>query len=248
MKLINYRYNSNIALSKHFKALEWNCKCGLKHDIKIAESLPELLELLMNKIDAVRGDIVSGYRCAKHDRNVGGNGSITHQGYACDIKFTDKSGKVIPSKKVVLALEDLGHNYGIGYRSGGNENYTHIDVLPRKWYGDEKKSMTGSCCTSFYDYFEISKNKYSVGTYFTLENMYVRNGAGTNYKIKKVKELSKDGKMNALYKRDNDLAIYKKGTKFTALKIINSNGVWALTPSGYVCIKGKSGKIYCQKK
>lgn len=157
MKLITYKYNDKTQLTEHYRVQEWRCKCGKNHDIVIADTLPTLLENLMKKIGAVRGDILSGYRCPAHEKEIGGSGSTTHQGYACDIKFTDASGKVIDSKKVCLALEDLGHKCGIGYRSGGDSKFTHIDVKPRKWYGDEAKSFTASCCDSFYDYFKEPK-------------------------------------------------------------------------------------------
>lgn len=157
MKLIEYNYNDKTQLTEHFKVSEWKCKCGKNHKIVIADTLPTLLESVMKKIGAVRGDIPSGYRCSEHDKAVGGTGNDTHQGYACDIKFTDKDGKVIDSKYVALALEDLGHQWGIGYKCGGSNSYTHIDVKPRKWYGDESKSMSKSCCTSFYTYFGIKK-------------------------------------------------------------------------------------------
>ncbi len=158
MKLVEYKYNDRRRLSEHFCVYEWKCKCGKPHKIVIADTLPPLLEKVMKKIGAVRGDISSGYRCPAHDKHVGGTGGTVHQGYACDIKFTDKNGKIIPSKTVALALEDLGHKCGIGYKCGGNSNYTHIDVKPRKWYGDESKSMTKSCCSSYYSYFGINKN------------------------------------------------------------------------------------------
>lgn len=36
----------------------------------------------------------------------------------------------------------------------------------------------------------------------------------------------------------NSLALYKKGTVFTALEIINNgSSYWAKTPSGYICLK-----------
>lgn len=158
MKIIEYNHSDKTQLTSHYKVSEWKCKCGKVHSIKIADTLPPLLEKLMSKIGAVRGDLSSGYRCPTHDKKVGGSGSGPHtQGYACDIKFTDQNGKIIDSKYVALALEDLGHNYGIGYKCGGNKNYTHIDVKPRKWYGDESKSTSKSCCSSFYTYFGVAK-------------------------------------------------------------------------------------------
>ncbi|MBQ4583543.1 MAG: hypothetical protein IJA94_01425 [Bacilli bacterium] len=118
---------------------------------------------------------------------IGGTERVTHKGYACDSKFTDKNGQAIDSKKVVLALEDLGHQKGIGYRSGGNKLYTHIDIRNRKWYGDEAISQTKPCCDYFYEYFGIKKESdvFVESDYITLEELYVRKGPGTNYGIKK---------------------------------------------------------------
>ena len=90
-------------------------------------------------------------------------------------------------------------------------------------------------------------NNYLTGNYKTLYNMNVRTGAGTNNPVKKVKDLTADGKRNATSTNPEANAVYKTGTIFTALQIINNNGVWAKTPSGYVCIQGESGTKYCSK-
>lgn len=88
----------------------------------------------------------------------------------------------------------------------------------------------------------------SKGNYKTLGSMNVRTGAGTNYPVKKVSQLTADGKKNATSTNPNADAVYKTGTVFTAYEIINNNyGTWAKTPSGYVCIKGASGRVYCSK-
>ena len=85
--------------------------------------------------------------------------------------------------------------------------------------------------------------------YVTLDNMYVRWGAGLNYGIKLVKNLTPDGKKNAYNQNPNAYAVYKKGTIYTALDVIkNKYGVWARTPSGYVCMRGASGTYYARKK
>ena len=94
---------------------------------------------------------------------------------------------------------------------------------------------------------ETKKETYTKGEYITLDAMYVRTGPGVDYRIKKVKELTKDGQKNATSKNKNDYAVYKKGTEFTALEIKERNGgYWAKTPSGYVCIK-QNNTVYCKK-
>lgn len=93
-----------------------------------------------------------------------------------------------------------------------------------------------------------STSKYTTGNYVTLDVMRIRTGAGTKYRQKLVKELTADGKKNATSKSATAYACYKKGTEFTALKIVkNGNSYWAKTPSGYICIQEGSSK-YCKKK
>ena len=158
MSVKTYAYDTNKQLTEHFRVSEFRCKCGTKHKIKIDSDLCPLLEKVMIKLGAVKGNIFSGYRCPKHDKEVGGRGTGSHtKGYACDIRFYDKNNNIIDSKEVALRLEDLGHKKGIGYRCGGSSKGTHIDTKPRKWYGDEKYSMTKNCCKSFYEYFNETK-------------------------------------------------------------------------------------------
>lgn len=91
--------------------------------------------------------------------------------------------------------------------------------------------------------------EYKTGNYITLEPMNLRSGAGIKYAIKKVKNMSASGRKHATSTNLNANAEYKKNTEFTAQKIIPlGNEIWALCPSGYICLKGSSGKIYCKKK
>ena len=83
--------------------------------------------------------------------------------------------------------------------------------------------------------FKGKHNKYF--EYKTLDNMNIRSGPGTDYKIKKVKDVNLD-KDKLLYKNNNSNAILKKGTIYQVIKIIdNKNEIWAETSYGYICIK-----------
>ena len=148
MAVKTYKYNDKTQLTEHFSVQKFKCKCGKNHEIKIDDKLPKLLEKLIVKLDASEANTYSGYRCPTHDKNVGGRGTGSHTlGYSVDIWFKDKNGKTIPSSKVALTLEDMNHQYGIGYRCGGSKDSSgkiHIDTRPRKWYGDESKSNTKS--------------------------------------------------------------------------------------------------------
>lgn len=188
MAIKSYKYNDKSKLSDHFRVSEFKCKCGKNHDIKIDSNLVPLLEKVRSKLNASACNIYSGYRCPSHNKAVGSSstGSYSHSGYAVDCYFLDQNRKRIPSSKVCLALEDLGHKGGIGYRCGGSADSTgntHIDVKPRKWYGDESKSMSKSCCTSYYTYFGISKPQNNTSSTKTNEknltlttNVYARIG------------------------------------------------------------------------
>lgn len=96
--------------------------------------------------------------------------------------------------------------------------------------------------------FKNVKDAYSTGNYKTQCNMNVRTRSGTNCSIKKVSQLTEDGKRNVTSTNPNANAVYKKGTIFTAKEIIkNKDGsIWAKSPSGYICLADKK-QVYCTK-
>ena len=174
MAVKSYKYNDKTQLTKHFNVSEWKCKCGKNHDIKIDEKMPILLENLLVKLGAAHGNIYSGYRCPDYDKKVGGSGKGPHTlGMGVDMRFVDSKGKPFKSSTVALTLEDMGHVYGIGYRSGGSADSsgnTHIDTKNRKWYGDESISHSLAIWNikkgaySFYDYLGIKKEVQKIIT------------------------------------------------------------------------------------
>lgn len=148
-------YSAGVTLSPHFKSQEFRCKCGCGQ-IKIDTVLIDTLEKLFPALDLGKINVISGYRCAKHDKAVGGRGAGSHvEGYAADVRCFYKDGSRVPSSVVALTLERMGHRGGIGYRCGGvtdSAGNIHIDTKPRKWYGDESRSMTATACSSFFNY------------------------------------------------------------------------------------------------
>lgn len=84
--------------------------------------------------------------------------------------------------------------------------------------------------------------------YKCLSDMYVRNAPSYKAGVKLVKDLTEDGKKHATSNNPNSYAVYKEGTIFTCLeKCDKGYGLWAKTPSGYVCLIGQSGKVYCEE-
>lgn len=93
----------------------------------------------------------------------------------------------------------------------------------------------------------VPVSEYPLGNYKCLYNMNVRTGAGVGFDIKKVRDLTENGKENATSTNLDDNAVYKEGTVFTAKEIIEGRdgSIWAKSPSGYICIKDNE-TIYCE--
>lgn len=159
----------NVKLSAHFSSSEFTCKCGCGRTLVDTDLLP-ILEAVRSApvLHCKRIVVISGYRCPKHDKAVGGSGRGKHTtGAAADIKAYDENDNLIPSKLIACVAEDLGNVFGIGLNCGGNPNNTHIDARPvsQKWWGDESKSGKPSIakivagCTSFHDYCHVPKTE-----------------------------------------------------------------------------------------
>lgn len=153
-----YSYEENPQLSLHFRAREFRCKCSSPHTFQVSEQLISMLERLYTALDCGKIIVNSGYRCAAHDKAVGGNGAGQHtKGTAADVVCYDKSGSVISAKTVCCRAQDLGF--------GGIANITsaytsvHLDVRTgSRYYGDETKG-TSTVTSDFYSYFGIAKTQ-----------------------------------------------------------------------------------------
>jgi lyzozyme M1 (1,4-beta-N-acetylmuramidase) len=152
----DYSFNDTTQLSPHFNAREFKCKCGTEHDFQVSSELVDKLEKLYEKLDCSKIIVTSGYRCAEHDKNVGGTGTGQHtKGTAADICCYGQDGRPISSKTVCCTAQDIGFtgiaNINVSYQ------YTHVDVRTgSKWYGDETKG-NNSVTSDFYSYFGIQK-------------------------------------------------------------------------------------------
>ena len=180
--------------------------------------------------------------CKGFERTYGNYVKIKHDNgyYTLYAHIAYNTVKVKTGERVKKG-QVLGYMGNTGYSFGGHlhfevrdTNDKKIDPVPYldKDLPDTKQSEFASGCD-----------------YVTLNNMYVRWGAGLNYGIKLVKDLTVDGRRNATSTNPNSLAVYKKGTIYIALEVIkNKYGVWARTPSGYVCMEGASTTKYAKRK
>jgi hypothetical protein len=125
---------------KHFKLSEFNCKCGLPAcpRVKVAAELVFWLEVvrLIVKSPLI---INSGYRCATHNKNVGGSAPSRHLiGCAADVLLRQS----LRRDELLSVFNSLR---GVGWEFIPYENFVHIAV-PREsgkhlWDG-------GSICLS----------------------------------------------------------------------------------------------------
>lgn len=141
-------------ITTHFHSSEFRCKCGCGK-IYIDEGLVDKLEQLFTKLNASKCIISSGYRCSKHDKNVGGNGYGQHtKGLAADCVYYDKNNKIIPSKIVICVAYDLGLFKGM---ANINNNYQHLDVRQTGTYRGDETRGTSTYWGNPYSYYGVSK-------------------------------------------------------------------------------------------
>lgn len=154
----NYKSTDKTQLTEHFNVSEFRCKCGGNHDTILNPELPGKLEQLFKALNCSAIIINSGYRCASHDKAVGGSGTGHHvYGNAADIVCYDQSGKIISSKKVSCVAQDVG--FGGISNIDGTYTATHVDVRTSNfWKGDEVVTSSYSVTDDFYKYYGINKS------------------------------------------------------------------------------------------
>lgn len=156
MAVKTYKHSDLSNVTEHFKVSEFRCKCGGSHDTLVSQELVDKLEALRTALNCSKIVVNSGYRCSKHDKHVGGSGSGQHTtGKAADIVCYGADGKVISSKIVTCAAQDIGFS-GIA-NIDGTYTAVHVDVASRKWYGDETVTKAKSVTEDFYKYWGLSK-------------------------------------------------------------------------------------------
>ena len=133
-------------------------------------------------------------------------------------------------------------NGGLNIRSGASVSYSRIGgyakgstvtiLAESNGFGKTNLGWISLAYTSRYTTVAKSTTvqKYTVGTYkVNCSKLNVRTGAGTKYRIKSLKELTRSARNQGGYVR---------GVKCTVTKVV---GNWGLTPSGYICLN------YCTK-
>lgn len=119
--------------SAHFSFAEFRCKCGGRYStcrgVLVRRELLASLEVYRHAVGAV--SIVSGYRCASHNRAVGGASQSQHlYGAAADVGYRLSDSQV----------RSLGAFAGIG-RSASTHKVRHVDRRDRSGHNTTGASI-----------------------------------------------------------------------------------------------------------
>lgn len=128
-----YSRGANAQISTNFNSREFNCKCGKCKTTLIDTQLVNYLQLIRNHFGKPI-TINSGYRCADHNKAVGGASKSRHTlGQAADIVVVG-----VEPKEVAKYAESIGVK-GIGLY----DSFTHVDTRATKsfWLGHEQKPV-----------------------------------------------------------------------------------------------------------
>lgn len=135
MAIKEYRKDYRTQLTANFKSNEFSCKGkGCCSKVLIDEKLVEYLQKIRNHFDKPI-IINSGYRCAKHNKAIGGSsGSYHTKGQAADIVVSG-----VKPAEVAKYAESIGI-LGIGLY----DTFVHIDTRTGKsfWYSHSQIKRT----------------------------------------------------------------------------------------------------------
>ena len=125
-----YEKGKAVKLSTNFKSTEFDCKCGRK-DCKITLIDLDGVACAQKVRDTFGKEIVptSGYRCAVHNKNVGGVSSSLHlKGLAFDLKCP----KGVSLNDFAFACEQAGFKGVLRYDGKG---FVHCDMRENIYRG-----------------------------------------------------------------------------------------------------------------
>jgi uncharacterized protein YcbK (DUF882 family) len=112
-------YRNNYQLSEHFNLSEFECSCC--KTVKLDGRIVSLLQKIRERVNSPL-HINSGYRCPKHNKDIGGSPTSQHMdGLAVDL--------ACPSKITLVKFNDIAKECG-AVRVGMYvaSNFLHISV------------------------------------------------------------------------------------------------------------------------
>lgn len=144
------------------------------------------------------------------------------------------------------ALVSLAYNIGVGaiaesdtmkYLNEGKVGHAAVDIP--SW----RRGMGYQILPGLEKRRQTELEFFAVGVDFTIADcMNVRTGAGTNYPVKTVSQITVNGRECAVDKSASAQAVFKEGTEITALEVkavysAQRVDVWFRCPSGWICAR-----------
>ena len=130
----NYGMDKPIHLAENFRSTEFACKCGRCKTALVDDVLVAQLQAIRNHFGKPV-NITSGYRCAAHNKAVGGDPNSSHmQGMAADVVVTG-----VKPGEVAKFAESMGV-----VRVGLYDSFVHIGSgdVKRFWLGPSGKNVS----------------------------------------------------------------------------------------------------------
>ena len=227
-----YKYDAQDKLTDNLKVSEFRCKCGKQHDTPLDENLPVMIQKVADILGAEHIYISSGYRCAAHDKAVGGTGYGLHtKGYAADFALS-KDGKYIDPRVIAAVAQEVGFG-GIGRI---NTQYIHCDTRTSNlWMGDEYLGATNyslfkADANTYWNYYKLNRADYIKEPVKTIETRL------QECLIKMGEKITSDGIIGANTLNAMRRHVIAKGDKGDFVKVVqellNSKGYDCGTPDG----------------
>ena len=194
MAVKTYKKKAITKLSTNFKSTEFDCHgSGCCSETLIDEKLVDYLQQIRTHFGKAV-TVSSAYRCAAHNKNVGGaTGSRHMKGQAADIYITG-----VKPAEIAKYAESIGI-MGIGlYETDKDGHFVHIDTREAKsfWYGQAQSPRTTfggvaveqAIATTSKELYRVRKSwedsKSQLGAYNILENAKItRDKAGDGYYV-----------------------------------------------------------------
>ena len=157
---------------------------------------------------------------------------------------------VVPSAQVQStggATYSVNSSIGLNIRAGAGTNYarvggvangTSVTITERSGNWGFSPSLGGWLCMDYLRSSAVAAPartaaRYQVGRNYTVVangGLRVRTGAGTNYPVKLVSQLTPSGRAHAV--RGSRYALLMRGTVVTCMEV---SGNWIRIPSGWIC-------------
>ncbi|MBQ4312877.1 MAG: peptidoglycan-binding protein, partial [Clostridia bacterium] len=139
---VKYARGKDVALTANFRSTEFDCKGASTAKGGCSQTVLETklfrkLQVLRNRIGEPI-TISSGYRCAEHNKRVGGvDGSYHMKGYAADIYCS------LSPEQLAKAAQEAGFS-GIGMYDGCAGRFVHVDIrpIPYLWKNTSGRNVT----------------------------------------------------------------------------------------------------------